>query len=95
VKDGGRLDRSQLRVNPVPGLSGDQEVEATIHWLPLFEVAILDIHPVPTGDRRHAWIGLQAEDLATAGAEESAGDSGAASHIKHGSRVIRQEGVDQ
>jgi len=83
--------RADLRVHPVPRLTGDEQVEPPLARVPLFEPSRFHRETLRAGELGHARIGLDPEDLATARDEERRHDAGAATDVEHVAPPIGEE----
>jgi hypothetical protein len=84
----------------VPRLAGNDDVERPTPRVPLLERPVVDDGPVPAGDRGHARVRLDADDVAAAVGEEPRHLPGAAANVEDAVRpiavdAIADEGVDE
>lgn len=74
--------RAGNRVDPVPGLRGDDNVEAPARRIPVFEGGHVDLESAFSRELRHAYIGLDSEYRAAGRSELPCRDAGAAAEIE-------------
>jgi MFS family permease len=91
----GRLPSPAMRVDPVPRLARDDEVETATGVVPALEGRHLDGEPVAAGDHRHAWVEFDTEHVAATLGEEPAGLARAAPDVEHAAGCGRHELVDE
>jgi hypothetical protein len=77
-----RLGRARDRVDPVPGLPGDDRVECPAGGVPGFEGRHLDLDPAAPRELGHARVGLDAQHLAAGRLELPGFDAGAAADVQ-------------
>jgi hypothetical protein len=87
----GRLVRAEDRVHPVPGRTGDDEVEDPTGRLPALERRDLDLEPGAAGDLGHALVGFDAEHPTSGVGERPGGDAGADADVEDGASGARRE----
>jgi hypothetical protein len=83
------------RVHPVPRLAADDEVEDAAACVPLLEGRHLDVQAVLAGDRRHARVRLDANDVAPARCEQPRRLARTATDVEDTARLVCHEGVHQ
>ena len=89
------LRRPRDRVDPMPRLAADKEIEGATGRIPVLEVRHLDVESVSAGDLGHPGVGLDAQDLAPAPGEQPRRLAGAATHVEHPLGLVGQEVVDE
>ena len=95
-QQGSHLCGSDRRVQPMPGLAADHQVEIPSGGIPLLEPG--HFHSEAVGDRHigHAGVGLDADDVGTSGRKKAPDLAGAATDVEHGRPIsVRQEVIDQ
>jgi hypothetical protein len=71
------------RVDPVPGLPGDDRVERTAGRVPRLEPRDLDLEPTPAGGLGHPGVDFDTEHPAAGRLEAARGDAGADADVEH------------